>query len=96
VEAFRAAGAANAVFIWCYEPDGPADFAATEGGKYLWYPGDEYVDWFGLDVFSAAHFDPGAPFGTGEGVSPREEGPRPSWNWPGRRGSRCTSRRWQR
>ncbi len=61
VEAFRAAGAVNAVFIWCYEPDGPADFAATEGGEYLWYPGDEYVDWFGLDVFSAAHFDPGAP-----------------------------------
>lgn len=30
-------------------------------GQALWFPGDEYIDWFGLDVFQAKHFDPSLP-----------------------------------
>jgi hypothetical protein len=71
VDRFRAAGAANAVFIWCYEPDGPADFAAVADGAPLWYPGDDHVDWFGLDVFDAGHFDPAVPLSDRRGLTPR-------------------------
>ncbi len=71
VDRFRSAGAANAVFIWCYEPDAPADFADEVDGEALWYPGDEYVDWFGLDVFSARHFDPAEPLADRRGLTPR-------------------------
>jgi hypothetical protein len=71
VERFRAAGATNAIFIWCYEPDGPADFADEAGGQPLWYPGDDSVDWFGLDVFDAGHFDAGVPLQDRRGLTPR-------------------------
>jgi len=58
VEAFRAAGVDHAAYIWCYEPDGPNDFDALIDGEPAWYPGDDVVDWFGLDLFGAEHFDP--------------------------------------
>ncbi len=61
VDRFRAAGVQEAAFIWCYEPDAPDDFDAVRGGQSLWYPGDEYVDWFGHDVFRVDHFDPRVP-----------------------------------
>lgn len=46
VDIFRAAGADdNVAFCWCFEPRaGPRRFMD-------WYPGDDYVDWFGLDIF---------------------------------------------
>ncbi len=47
--------------VWCYEPDGPNDFDSLDTNGYRWYPGDAYVDWFGLDVFDAAHFDQSLP-----------------------------------
>lgn len=46
---------------WCYEPDGPNDFDSIGVNGPLWYPGDGFVDWFGLDVFDAEHFDPLLP-----------------------------------
>lgn len=42
---------------WCYEPDAPNDFDSVDSRGARWYPGDEYVDWFGLDVFDSTHFD---------------------------------------
>jgi len=47
--------------VWCYEPDGPNDFDSVGALGPLWYPGDAYVDWFGLDVFDAEHFDQDLP-----------------------------------
>jgi hypothetical protein len=47
--------------VWCYEPDAPNDFDSVGVNGPLWYPGDQYVDWFGLDVFDANHFDPAEP-----------------------------------
>lgn len=46
---------------WCYEPDAPNDFDSVGPNGPLWYPGDAYVDWFGLDVFDADHFDQSLP-----------------------------------
>jgi hypothetical protein len=47
--------------VWCYEPDGPNDFDSVGVQGPLWYPGDTFVDWFGLDVFDADHFDQALP-----------------------------------
>lgn len=36
--------------VWCYAPDG-------RDKNYLdFYPGDEWVDWWGIDLFAPAHF----------------------------------------
>ncbi len=46
VRLFREAGAGDlTAFCWCFEPRaGP--------GRFMdWYPGDDVVDWFGLDIF---------------------------------------------
>ena len=51
--------------IWCYEPDAANNFDSVDARGYLWYPGDEYLDWFGLDVFDAQHFDLSLPDSTG-------------------------------
>lgn len=56
VERFRTAGVTNAATIWCYEPDGPDDFDAVLDGESACYPGDDVVDWFGLDLFGPDHF----------------------------------------
>lgn len=53
VTMFRAAGASNVAFVWCYEPAAPGDFAATNpGGEPKWYPGSDVVDWFSIDLFT--------------------------------------------
>lgn len=66
VDLLREEGATNFATIWCYEPDGPADFDAVDAdGEYLWYPGDDYVDWFGLDLFRREHFVSDAVVGEG-------------------------------
>jgi hypothetical protein len=46
---------------WCYEPDAANDFDSVDGRGARWYPGDDYVDWFGLDVFDTGHFDLALP-----------------------------------
>lgn len=61
VDLLREEGADNFATIWCYEPNGPGDFDALDSdGQPLWYPGDDYVDWFGLDLFYHTYFDPDA------------------------------------
>jgi hypothetical protein len=58
VDRFRQAGAADSVaFNWCYYPGGaPNDFDSVDVNGPRWYPGDGYVDWFGLDVFDTLDF----------------------------------------
>jgi hypothetical protein len=46
----RAAGIENAAFIWCISGDG--DF---EGDLMEYYPGDEWVDWWSVDLFATQH-----------------------------------------
>jgi hypothetical protein len=62
VDKFAARGFRDSIaVIWCYEPDAANNFDSTDANGPLWYPGDNYADWFGLDVFDAAHFDQSLP-----------------------------------
>lgn len=66
VEMFRASGVTNVAFVWCYEPAAADDFDAVDAnGNPKWYPGDDAVDWFSIDLFSAG--DVGGPL-TGHGA----------------------------
>lgn len=68
VNMFRARGVTNVAFVWCYEPAAADDFdAVASSGNPKWYPGDDVVDWFSIDVFAAQ--DVGGPQ-TGHGGSP--------------------------
>jgi len=49
VSIFRKEGAENVAFVWCFVPDGRPEFER-------WYPGDEWVDWWGINLFSPEHF----------------------------------------
>ena len=61
VTELRARGVPEFAAVWCYEPDAPADFADSTGPGWKWYPGDDVVDWFGLDPFDMDHFNPALP-----------------------------------
>jgi len=61
VEDLRERGIDNFATVWCYEPDAPGDFADSSRAGWKWYPGDDVVDWFGLDLFKHEHFDPAEP-----------------------------------
>lgn len=50
VDKFRKAGVDNVAAVWCACP-----YKGTDTVEKF-YPGDDYVDWFGIDVFSARHF----------------------------------------
>ncbi len=50
VDKFRKAGVDNVATVWCACP-----YRGTDTVEKF-YPGDDYVDWFGIDVFSARHF----------------------------------------
>lgn len=57
VAAFYRKGAVNVAFIWCFEPSADDDFDEQDGkGRYRWYPGDDAVDWFGIDLFRRQNF----------------------------------------
>jgi hypothetical protein len=59
---FSARGIRDSVAtIWCYYPAAANDFDSTDARGALWYPGDDYVDWFGLDLFDPQDFDLGLP-----------------------------------
>jgi hypothetical protein len=62
VDMFAARGFRDSLAVnWCYEPDAANDFDSVDARGARWYPGDKYVDWFGLDVFDAEHFDQSLP-----------------------------------
>ena len=68
VNMFRTRGVTNVAFVWCYEPAAANDFDAVDSaGNAKWYPGDDYVDWFSIDLF-AAH-DVGGPAAGHAGVT---------------------------
>jgi hypothetical protein len=47
----RAEGPREAAFAWCFSPDG-------KNADYLsFYPGDDFVDWWSIDLFSREQFD---------------------------------------
>ncbi len=55
VGVFRQAGVSNIAFVWCYEPAAPGDFADTNSaGEHRWFPGNDVVDWFSIDLFAKA------------------------------------------
>ncbi|MDI9434042.1 MAG: alpha/beta hydrolase fold domain-containing protein [Planctomycetota bacterium] len=57
VDLFRAAGADNAAFVWCYEPAAPGDFdEQNDAGEYKWFPGDDVIDWYAIDWFNRDDF----------------------------------------
>lgn len=62
VDMFAARGFRDSVAtIWCYYPAAANDFDSVDVRGPRWYPGDDYVDWFGLDLFDPEDFDPALP-----------------------------------
>ncbi len=62
VDRYKTKGWRDSIAVnWCYEPDAANDFDSVDARGARWYPGDDYVDWFGLDVFDAGHFDQALP-----------------------------------
>jgi len=60
VDIFRRENADNVAFVWCIAAPGDSTFDSFDAqGNGLWYPGDEYVDWLGLDVFDLIDFTGG-------------------------------------
>jgi hypothetical protein len=60
VQIFREEGADNCAFVWCYEPSCPDDFDVQDTRGPRWFPGDDVIDWFGLDIFETSEFAPGS------------------------------------
>jgi len=58
VDRFRQAGADNAKWVWC--PHGPSIDLSAEAWNNIanYWPGDDYVDWFGLDAYNWYPRDP--------------------------------------
>ena len=57
VKMFRSSGADNAAFVWCYMPVAEDDFdERNRSGEYKWFPGDDVIDWFGIDLFAVNQF----------------------------------------
>lgn len=50
-ELTRECEADNIALLWCYNPD------AAEKDYMKYYPGDEYVDWWAIDIFRIASTD---------------------------------------
>ena len=62
VDMYAARGFRDSVAtIWCYYPAAANDFDVVDGRGARWYPGDAYVDWFGLDLFNTQDFDMALP-----------------------------------
>lgn len=57
VELVRGEGASNVAFVWCYEPGSPGDFDVVDPALGpRWYPGDDVVDWFAIDLFDPSQY----------------------------------------
>jgi hypothetical protein len=60
VDIFRQENADNVAFVWCIAAVGYSTFNLFDAqGNGQFYPGDEYVDWLGLDLFNATDFTGG-------------------------------------
>jgi hypothetical protein len=72
VNLFRKRGGDNIAFVWCYAPAAPDDFdAQARGGEYKWFPGEDVIDWFSIDVFKRQDFSDAHPTRARNGLSPR-------------------------
>ncbi len=47
VDLFRQSGATNVKWVWA-----PGDYTFNQGNWQPFYPGDQYVDWIGVDVYN--------------------------------------------
>jgi endoglucanase len=58
VDKFRAEGATNVKWVWC--PHGPSPDLSMESWNDIrnYWPGSDYVDWFGLDAYNWYPKDP--------------------------------------
>jgi hypothetical protein len=65
---FAAQGATNAIWLWCT--------AYAHGGPSQYYPGDNYVDWIGMDDYDANNVSMASTFfGQAEELSQFQEKP---------------------
>ena len=56
VKRFRAKGVTNVAFVW------HSAAKMTDKDPMMWYPGDEYVDWFGISYFSPSQYETAMSF----------------------------------
>jgi hypothetical protein len=72
VTVYRNRGVDNVAFVWCYEPAAEDDFDARSAtGEYKWFPGEDVIDWFAIDIFKREHFSAAYPLSTERGLTPR-------------------------
>jgi hypothetical protein len=71
VSELHARGVTQFATVWCFEPDADADFADSSAQGWKWYPGDDVVDWFGLDPFDMEHFNPDLPDSSRGEITPK-------------------------
>jgi hypothetical protein len=58
VDLFREEQVENVAWIWCAGPANGVQMAQVDPAQGAWwYPGDAYVDWVGIDVFTRSNFD---------------------------------------
>lgn len=70
VDMFTAKGLRDSIATnWCYEPAAANDFDSVDSRGARWYPGDDYIDWFGLDVFNYKDFDQSLPDYDNRGIT---------------------------
>jgi hypothetical protein len=74
VELFRDEGASNVAFVWnswtpsCQtDASLPLDQQHDCRNQMRWYPGDEYVDWFSVNVWTKGFVPPNAPTNNPQG-----------------------------
>jgi len=56
VNIMREQGADNVAFVWCYMPAAPDDFDVCNSKGCKWFPGNDVIDWYSLDLFGAEDF----------------------------------------
>jgi hypothetical protein len=62
VALFKARGLHRVAFVWCYEPSAADDFDEQNAqGEPKWFPGDEVIDWYAIDVFARKDFSDAYP-----------------------------------
>lgn len=57
VRQFRDLGCRNVASVFCVEPRGDSEiFAVDEQDRPKWFPGDDVIDWYGIDIYPATCF----------------------------------------
>jgi len=62
VALFKERGLHRVAFLWCYEPSAADDFDEQNAqGAPKWFPGDDVIDWYAIDVFARKDFSDAYP-----------------------------------